>query len=299
MSQPVYLIDASIYIFRAYYSMPDQWHSPEGYPVNALYGYARFLLTFLHQTKAKRVACAFDESLGSCFRNDIYPDYKVSRALPDEALAFQLSACKSFTEILGVGAEASERYEADDIIAGWARLSRQHDQSVAIVTRDKDLGQLLSHDDDFWWDFAADKKINKASFAEHFGVRADQMGDYLALVGDSVDDVPGVPGIGAKTAAKLLDQFDSLDHLYENLGDVLNSSIRGAKRVVDNLRQYHQQVLMAKQLVSLHSTMPLALAYQDFSWKPGQRDEVGCFLEEFGLGQPFERQLARCYWWQS
>ena len=133
MSQPVYLIDASIYIFRAYFAIPDEWHSPDGHSVNALYGYTQFLLKFLQQTKPDRIAAAYDESLGSCFRNDIYPDYKSSRALPDEELAFQLSACRGLTELLGIMSPASERYEADDIIATLATQAQQQGESVAIV----------------------------------------------------------------------------------------------------------------------------------------------------------------------
>ncbi|MEE8057293.1 MAG: PIN domain-containing protein [Pseudomonadales bacterium] len=131
MTQPVYLIDASIYIFRAWFAIPDGWYSPEGYSVNALYGYTQLLLKFLQIVRPTRVAAAYDESLGSCFRNEIYPDYKSSRALPDEALAFQLAACKSLTEIMGITSLASVRYEADDIIATLASRAQQRGLSAS------------------------------------------------------------------------------------------------------------------------------------------------------------------------
>ena len=105
----LWLLDASIYIFRAWFSMPDRWHTPDGMPLNAVYGYTRFLLEFIEQQQPANLAAAFDESLGSCFRNDIYPAYKASRELPDEALAFQLEACRSVTELLAVPAFSGSR----------------------------------------------------------------------------------------------------------------------------------------------------------------------------------------------
>ena len=102
-TQRAWLIDASIYIFRAWFSLPDQWHTRDGWPVNAVYGYGKFLLDFLEQSRpGPHCAAAFDESLGSCFRNDIYPDYKRSRELPDDSLAFQLRACREISERMGL-----------------------------------------------------------------------------------------------------------------------------------------------------------------------------------------------------
>lgn len=295
----VCLIDASIYIFRAYFSLPDRWHSPEGNPVNALYGYIRFLFSVLNTREHTHLAAAFDESLGSCFRNDIYPQYKCSRAFPDEELAFQLEACQQFTDLMGITALASERYEADDIIATLARICREHNQSVSIVTRDKDLGQLLATDGDMWWDFTSDKRFTKHSFSGHFGVQPEQMVDYLALVGDSVDDVPGVPGIGTKTAAALLKQFGSVEQLYQRLNEVAESQLRGAKRVFKQLQEHRQQVSMAKQLVTLHDRVPITTNYDDLQWQPVEVEEVECFLQEFGLYRALKSQLAHCYWWSE
>ena len=115
--QRVWLIDASIYIFRAYFSLPDRWHTAEGMPLNAVYGYVGFLLDFLAETEVPpHCAAAFDESLGTCFRNDIYAQYKASRELPDEALALQLEACRKVTECLGIPSYSGQRYEADDYL---------------------------------------------------------------------------------------------------------------------------------------------------------------------------------------
>lgn len=112
-----FLIDASIYIFQYYFSLPDHWFSEDdSYPTAAVYGYTAFLVRLLKKHQPQRIAACFDESLDQCFRNEIYPDYKSSRALPDEALAFQLRACQTITRLLGIATYASERYEADDLL---------------------------------------------------------------------------------------------------------------------------------------------------------------------------------------
>jgi 5'-3' exonuclease len=291
----LYLIDASIYIFRAYFAMPGNWHTSDGYAVNALYGFSRFLLGLLDQKRPVHIAAAFDESLGSCFRNDIYPDYKASRALPDEALAFQLYACQSLTELLGIKSFASPRYEADDIIATLAHRAQKLNQPVMIVSRDKDLGQLLVNDQDQCWDPADDKLMDKVSFGEQFGIRSEQMVDFQALVGDSIDDVPGVPGVGKKTAAALLQQYTSLDKVYANLSDVANGSLRGAKALAAKLAEHREQVMMARQLVKLEQAMSLPKHAHDLTWRPPPRVMLEAFLEEFGLNT-LSRQLDRYQW---
>ncbi len=295
-SKPIYLIDASIYIFRAYFAMPDEWFSPEGYSVNALNGYTQFLLKFLQQVKPEQIAIAYDESLGTCFRNDIYPEYKASRVLPDEELAFQLEACKALTEIMGIPTFASERYEADDIIATLAQTAQQRGEGVTIVSRDKDLGQILRHTNDTLWDYAADKRIATADFIDHYAVESHQMTDFLALVGDAIDDIPGVPGIGKKTAAALLQRFGSVDVMQDDLGAVAASGLRGAKTIAEKLLDYRSQIKMAQALVRLEYNVP-ALAKASLDWRPSSKDTVAFFLEEYALRQRFQRQLDNCYWW--
>lgn len=296
--QPVYLIDASIYIFRAYFSMPDEWFSPDGYSVNALYGYTQFVLKFLQRTRPEYVAAAYDESLGSCFRNDIYPAYKESRALPDESLAFQLQACKGLTELLGIVSPASERYEADDIIASLATQYAAKNYPITIVSRDKDLGQLLLKSEHILWDFAADTRLDQSSFFAHYGVQAEQLVDFLALVGDSIDDIPGVPGIGKKTAAALLQQFGSIDKMQTNISAVASSGLRGALGISQKLSEHGQQIAMAKQLIKLKTDIT-ELQGIDLAWQPPSIDTLHYYLDEFGLAKRFEKQLQACYWWQS
>ncbi|WP_339339199.1 5'-3' exonuclease H3TH domain-containing protein [uncultured Oceanicoccus sp.] len=297
LTQPLYLVDASIYIFRAYFSMPDDWFSPEGYSVNALTGYTQFLFKFLQQVKPEKIAIAYDESLGSCFRNEIYPDYKASRVLPDEALAFQLQACKALTEIMGIPTFASQRFEADDIIATLAQSAQQRGESVTIVSRDKDLGQILKHPADMLWDYAADRRINTADFVKHYAVEPHQMADFLTLVGDSIDDIPGVPGIGKKTAAALLGRFGSLANMQKDLTAVATSELRGAKSIADKLHTYREQLEIAQALVSLDDNVA-EFAKAPVDWQPASKDTVASFLDKYALMQRFQRQLDHCYWWK-
>ena len=217
---PTLLIDASIYIFQYYFSLPDHWFSEqEQWPTAAVYGYSAFLARLLKEQQPARIAACFDESLEHCFRNDIYPGYKASRALPDEALAFQLRACREVTELLGIACFSSTRYEADDLLGSLYHCCQRSKTPVAVLTRDKDLGQLLTRPQDFLWDYSSKDKTRSYSndIATKFGVRPDQLADYLALVGDTIDDIPGVPGIGAKTASQLLTHFGTIDQLLLQL----------------------------------------------------------------------------------
>ena len=287
-----WLIDASIYIFRAWFSMPDRWHSPEGRPVSAVYGYGSFLVDFIGRVGSRfDGAAAFDESLGSNFRNDIYADYKCSRELPDEDLAFQLEACRKLTECLGFPCYGGSRYEADDYIASLARRFQSRGVPVTIVTRDKDLGQILAGPGDCWWDFAADEELDSAAFTGRFGVTPEQFGDYLALVGDPVDDIPGVPGVGAKTAEALLNAFGDLGRLGKSLQEVSGLPIRGALRVAERLEANWEQVLISRQLTALESRIPRLGPSPRFQLRIDAVTQSVEYLAELGLTGPLSKRL--------
>lgn len=256
MNSPRYLVDASIYIFRAYFSLPEHWYSPEGYPLNAVYGYTSFLVELLEQFEpGVDIAAAFDESLGSCFRNEIYPGYKASRELPDEALAFQLDACRRVTELLGIPCFGGSSHEADDYIASLAARARDKGEAVTVITRDKDLGQLLENPEDRWWDYAAGTLMDRDGFLERFGVRPTQFPDYQGLVGDSIDDIPGVPSIGAKSGAALISHFGDLETLSQNFDGLDGLGLRGAARIRAALEEHWQQALLSRELARLDSNM--------------------------------------------
>ncbi|MEH6591472.1 MAG: 5'-3' exonuclease H3TH domain-containing protein [Halioglobus sp.] len=292
MNRRACLLDSSIYIFRAWFSMPDNWHSPDGHSLNAVYGYTRFLLEFLQRYRPGYFLAGFDESLGSCFRNDIYPGYKSSRELPDEALAFQLSACREITARLGIPCYGSDRYEADDYLASLAKLYRASGVPVSVITRDKDLGQIVQGPDDLWWDYASDVTLDEAGFRDKFGVSPGQFADYLALVGDKIDDIPGVPGVGAKTATRLLQEYGDLPTLHENLHAVGTLKLRGAARIAQNLQSHWPQVEIARRLTVLEEDIPGLMVEPAFDLTQTALDSLAEYLSELNLEGPLTR---RCH----
>lgn len=254
----VYLIDASIYIFRAWFSVPDSMRGDNGMPVNAVYGFCRFLTEFVERTHAKHLALAFDESLTKSFRNDIYPQYKMNRELPPEELSQQFKLCRRAAEAAGFHCVSSDRYEADDLIATLSRsMSEQGFQNI-IVTGDKDLTQLIQGQDQ-WWDFARDRRLDLEGVKEKFGVPPEAIPDYLGLCGDAVDNIPGVPGVGPKTAVALLQEFKSMDALYEGLTRIGVMKLRGAKSLPAKLAQYKDQAMLSKQLATVAYDAPIGL----------------------------------------
>lgn len=291
-TKPILLIDASIYIFQYYFSLPDHWFSEDdSWPTAAVYGYTAFLIRLLIEQKPQNIAACFDESLETCFRNTIYPDYKSSRALPDEALVFQLEACKQVSELLGIKTFASERYEADDLIGSLYQQLKHHSAPMAVLTRDKDLGQIIKRDDDYLWDYAQYKPTvseNSLRASQYYtqdlvkkwGVKPAQFADFLALVGDSIDDIPGVPGIGKKTAAYLLGVFDSLEAMFNQLDLIRAMSLRGAKSLPDKLLKYQEQIRMAKKLATIYCKAKLINEVNDIALKPC---DIGVATEYFRL----------------
>ena len=189
----VYLVDASMYVFRAWHSMPDEFHDAEGWPTNAVHGFARFLLELLERERPRHIAIAFDEALDSCFRNALYPAYKANREPAPEELKRQFAHCKALCEGLGLATLAHPEFEADDLIGSALRHARALGHPGVIVSADKDLSQLLG-DLDEQWDFARGVRWGASGVKARQGVHAHQVADFLALCGDAVDNIPGVPG---------------------------------------------------------------------------------------------------------
>lgn len=255
----VYLIDASIYIFRAWFSIPDSMRGDSGNPVNAVYGFSRFLTEFVERSKATHVGIAFDESLTTSFRNDLYPQYKMNRELAPEELSQQFKLCRRVAEAAGLYCVSHGRYEADDLIATMALGMRQHQYRCAIVSGDKDLAQILV-ENDFWWDFARNQQLDNAAVVEKFGVPPNAIQDYLGLCGDAVDNIPGVPGVGPKTASALLDQFKTMEAVYENLDAISSLSIRGAKTLAGKLSEHKAQAELSKLLATVAYDAPIEVS---------------------------------------
>ncbi|MEO0578342.1 MAG: 5'-3' exonuclease H3TH domain-containing protein [Pseudomonadota bacterium] len=286
----LYAIDASVYVFRAWFSVPDDMTDADGNPVNALYGFSRFLADFVEEIQPERIVVAFDKALESSFRNDIYPDYKANRDPAPPELERQFQQCIRFAKALGLCALSSSRYEADDIIGTSVIAARREGTPATIVSRDKDLVQLVSGDDVFW-DFASRKRLVYNEVPEAYGVWPEQIPDFLALAGDSVDNIPGVPGVGKKTAAALLALFGSLNVIYSNLDRVSEVNVRGAAKLGARLEEHREICELSRQLTGIVCDAPLDLGTMER--RAPKMGEIYALCDEVGFGTGIRMQAQR------
>jgi DNA polymerase-1 len=287
-----YLIDASVYVFRAYYSMPDDMVDDDGNPVNALYGFCRFLGDFMEQVNPEHVAVLFDESLSKSFRVEIYPEYKANRDPAPPELKRQFGQCRRFTRALGLMECALPRYEADDLIGTLVTEGRSQGLPSTVVTRDKDLAQLIDKNDVFW-DFAGRGKITYDMIPDYFGVWPEQIADFLALAGDAVDNIKGVPGVGKKTATALLQHFGSMDKLYDSLGSVHEVNVRGAKTLAQKLETHKEDALLARRLTGIACDAPIEMPGNRLRPKAPDLGNINALYDEAGIGMALRRQAER------
>jgi DNA polymerase-1 len=290
----IYLIDASIYIFRAWFSIPDSMTDADDNPVNAVYGYARFLSEFLESVQPEFVAAAFDESLTTSFRTEIYPGYKANREPAPPELKRQFEQCRRVTRALGIMDCADGQFEADDLIGTMAAGMRDSGHSITIVSRDKDLVQILQ-DGDSIWDYAGNKTTRYDEVYEAFGVRPEQMVDFLGLAGDSVDNIPGVPGVGPKTATALLDVFDSIDDIYENLDRVADVPVRGAGKLAPRLAEHKNSVTLSRELAQIRYDAPVESHEAVLARKAPDLEDLNAFYDGLGFGNALRRQAQRIW----
>lgn len=289
MKSPLYLVDASIYVFRAWHSMPPDMTDAQGWPVHAVHGFARFLLELLERERPQHIAIAFDEALDSCFRHRLYPAYKANRDPAPEELRRQFAHCKALCAALGLRVLAHHDYEADDLIGSALLQGRQAGLRGLILSADKDLSQLLV-DQDQQWDMPRQQRWGVDEVKARYGVHAHQIADYLALCGDAVDNIPGVSGVGAKTAAILLAHFGSLDTLLERLDEVAFLRLRGAAAVAARLREQHQQALLFRQLTTVACDAPVPAA-ADLQRAPADGQMLDGLTQHLRMGPLTRRRL--------
>jgi len=288
----IHLVDASVFVFRAWFSIPDRMSDGEGRPVNAVYGYTGFLCDLLERVRPSHLAVAFDESLTTSFRNEIYPQYKANRELPPAELERQFGFCREITGALGIRHFAHERFEADDIIGTLAWRCRAEAMPSTIVSRDKDLAQLLRTGDVFL-NPVDDVSYQYRDIAGKFGALPERLADYQALVGDKVDNIAGVPGVGAKTAAALMSQYESLESLFDNLDEVETLPIRGARSVARRLREHRDAAFLARELTRIVTDMPMTVTTQDLRLRRPDEAAVTGLFDRLGFGPRLRQQLAR------
>jgi len=288
--QTLHLIDSSLYVFRAWHSLPNEFHDIDGAPVNAVQGFTRFLCDFLERVRPTHVLAAFDESLVSSFRNAIYPEYKANRELPPPELKVQFNYCKQVAAALGLTVLTDEQLEADDLIGSAVEMSRKANFRNVIVSADKDFGQLVGlHDEQ--WDFSKNERWDAQGVKQRLGVRPDQVVDYLALTGDAVDNIPGVPGVGPKTAATLLAHFGSLDTLLARIEEVPFLRLRGAGQVYVRLKTHREQALLSQKLSAIVLDAPVAENVESLRWRQPDHRALEALFDRLRFG-PLTR--SRC-----
>ncbi len=285
----LYLVDSSIYIFRAWHTLPDSLTDQAGRPINAAFGFAEFLLQLLEQTRADTLVCAFDVSLGQAVRNEIYPDYKANRPPAPADLKHQFERCREIAASFGLWHHASPQFEADDIIGTLALMARAAGTDCTIVTADKDLTQFIGERDVFW-NVARNERHDWHSIKKRFGVWPSQIADMLALCGDKVDNIPGIPGVGQTTASRLLTRWKTLDALFDNTAKVAQMKFRGAARVATLLPEYEPVVRLSRQLTGLLTVPDLPDSVSALRRLPVDHGEVTRVLTGIGFS---ERRIER------
>ncbi len=270
--ETLYLIDGSGFIFRAFYAMPPLTRK-DGTPVGAVLGFTNMITRLLMEMEAHKIAVVFDAKRQT-FRNDIYPEYKANRGETPEDLIPQFPLIREVCKAFDLPMLEMEGYEADDLIATYTKRAREKGFDVTIVSSDKDLMQLVDDGKVVLYDHMKNRYIDEEKVIEKFGVSPEKVLDILALAGDSSDNIPGVPGIGPKTATELIKEFGTLENLLENAHTIKQNKRR------ENLIEFTEQAKLSKKLVKLEENVPIDTSLDALHLDQPNLEKVVAFLEE-------------------
>lgn len=288
----LYLVDASPFIFRAWFGMPNNFFDDARRPLNALYGFGLFIRDWFKRYQPAHAVFCFDESLETGFRHTLYPAYKANRALPDDALAYQLHSCRQLAEAVGLCCVASERYEADDLIGTLAVKALNMGWDVVILSTDKDLSQLVSeqcHIDPFY----KPERLDLAGFRQSYGFEPSLLADYLALAGDAVDNIPGVTGVGKKTAQALVQTFGGLEQIYQQLeSGVSIAGLRGFESIKRKLLAEKDNAYLFRQLTRIYCDAELFDEAQSWLIQEVDNPPLRQALERWSMEKRLQSLLA-------
>ena len=271
----IYLVDGSTYIFRAYHALPPLTRKSDGFPVGAISGFCNMLDKLIKEEREKNnlthLLVIFDAS-GKTFRNDIYPKYKANRSSPPEDLIPQFPVIRKATDAFNVTHVEMLGYEADDLIASYAKAAVDEQMKVTIVSSDKDLMQLVKEDVSML-DTMKNRLIKKNEVIEKFGVEPDRVIDVQSLAGDSVDNIPGVPGIGIKTASLLINEYDNLDNLLEKASNIKQNKRR------ESIIEFADQARLSRKLVTLKEDVELPIPIKNIKIQSINPEKLISFLK--------------------
>ncbi len=275
-AKTVYLIDGSAYIFRAYHAIRGLSNS-KGLPTNAVFGFTRMLLKLIEDRSPNYAVMLFDAK-GPTFRHERYQQYKANRPPMPEDLSVQIPLIKEIVQAFNLPSMEEPGYEADDLIGTLARLAEKHGFSVVMVTGDKDFIQLVT-DKTIIWDPMKDETIDTKTVVQKFSIKPTQMIDVMGLSGDSIDNIPGVPGIGQKTALSLVQTFGSIDELYAKIDSIAKEKQK------QNLVQFKEQAFLSRDLVKIKTDVPLACTVEDFTIQAPDTAKLAKLFKELEFRQ--------------
>jgi len=279
MKKPVYVVDAMNYIFRAYHSLPDNITSPDGLLTNAVLGYLRTLLRIIKERKPDYMAAAFEKD--TSFRNSLFAAYKANRKQPPEELEAQFEYCRRITQAIGVACVEVDNYEADDVIGTIAARMSAIGYRVVVVTGDKDMSQLVS-DAVSVYDIGREHWLDEAGVREKFGVAPAQIPDLLALHGDHIDNIPGVMGVGAKTARQILSVCGSIEDLSDmNLSAKLR--FRGRDEILRRIRENMETVRVSRRLATICCEAPIEVSPEVLRYRRADRRTLDPLCRKLGF----------------
>ncbi len=273
-ARTLYVIDISGYVFRAYHALPPL-ASPKGEPSHAVLGVTSMLLKLVAEQKPAMLAVAMDSKKKS-FRHDLYPEYKANRPPPPPDLGQQMARVREIVEAYAIPVLQQEGVEADDMIASVVRAAREQGFRVVIVSADKDLLQLIE-DDVLMYDTGRNLVFGAKETEEKLGVPPGLVRDYLALVGDSSDNVPGVPSVGPKTAVQLIQEHGSLEGIYAELEQVAKKGLR------EKLKEHKDSALLSQQLVTLRADLPVVLDARSLAFHGADVSRLRALFQELGF----------------
>jgi DNA polymerase-1 len=279
----LYLIDGSSYLYRAYHAIR-HLSGPGGFPTNAIFGFTQMLLKVLKDRQPSHVAVVFDISRKT-FRTDLYPEYKANRAAMPDDLRQQVEPIKELVRAFRIPVLELDGFEADDIIGTIARDSAEQGISTIVVTGDKDLMQIVGERVTLL-DTMKEKVSGPAEVVERFGVGPDRVIDILGLAGDSSDNIPGVPGVGEKTAIKLIQEFGSLDAVLERADEVKG-------KTGENLKMFADQARLSRRLATIDCRVPIAYDMVDFVTEPPDTSVLSDLFKRFGFTSLMKELTSR------
>lgn len=288
----LFLVDSSIYIFRAWQSVPLSVKNRFDDTDNAVQGLADSLCHIIETHRPGYMVCAFDECFRQGVRNKLYPQYKADRPPAPEELAPQFARCKQLAQAMGIATYGSDRVEADDIIGQLAGVANAQQMPATIVSGDKDLAQFITPLDHYW-DLGRRPMANYDEICKRFKIRPEQIADWLALSGDKSDNIPGVPGVGSATAARLLVKWGNLDNLLDNLGEVAMMRFRGAIRVSRLLYEHKESIRFARSLTGLIRDDRLPVSLEALRRETPDRQVLQSALYDLGFPDTLSQTLAQ------